>query len=79
MQALYAVCVRQLAFGAKINSRDERTNTKNALNVSQNSFLIDASQKVYGRLSLEKTIHATEKGEKRSGGRAERTRTPRRA
>jgi hypothetical protein len=31
---------------------------KNGLNVSQNSFLISASQKVYGRLSLERAVHA---------------------
>jgi len=34
---------------------------KNGLNVSQNSILIPASQKLYDRLSLERAVHAEEK------------------
>jgi hypothetical protein len=51
---------------------------KNGLNVSQNSFLISASQKGYGRPSLERDIHAEEKSAKRSYGLAQQTTTPRR-
>ena len=56
--------------------QEERINPKNRLNISQNSFLIVASQKVYGRLSLERAIHAEEKSEERPCGLAERAGTP---
>jgi hypothetical protein len=37
----------------------ENSGRKNGLNVSHNSFLIRASHKVWGELSLERAAHAT--------------------
>jgi hypothetical protein len=37
---------------------DRKIRKKNGLSVSQNSFLISAPQKGYGRLSLERAVHA---------------------
>jgi DNA invertase Pin-like site-specific DNA recombinase len=59
--------------------RGERINPKNGLNVSQNSFLILASQKLIVGLSLERSDHAEENAANRPCLLAGGTRTLRRA